>query len=288
MTFPSLTARSITSRPLASRSPLAAVSAAAGTVPGAALAAASGLTGLLRRSKPLHPVGHVGTGHLVVTKPDPSLGVALLAHKDTHPCEARWSRAMGLPARLPDIEGFALRFPGAAPDGGDADLLFASTGSHSWSRFALTLRLPRRFGTVTTLLPVRAGGHAVTFRLSPEHGATADGLPPSSYDLEVARGVGRWRRLGRVRLEWSERDTEERFDPVTHTLAGLEQYAFVTALREPAYVAARAATRLLRTSPLPDDTSPTGTTPARATPTRTMPTTTMPTRTMPASTARES
>jgi hypothetical protein len=149
---------------------------------------------------------------------------------------------MGLPQGWPDIEGLALRLPGAAPDGGDADLLFASTGEHPWTRYLLTLRPPRRFGRLTTLLPVRARGRAVTFGLSPLTEG-ADGLPPSAYALEVARGAGPWERLGRLAVVWSAGDTLDRFDPVARPLAGIEQYGFVEALREPAYVAARTVAR---------------------------------------------
>ncbi len=217
-----------------------------GAVLGSGLAAAAAITGLLRRDKPLHPVGHHGTGHLTVTDPAPDLGIEAIARTGTRPCRARWSRAMGLPQGWPDIEGLALRLEGAAPDGGDADLLFASTGSRAWNRYLLTMRGPGHFGRVTTLLPVRAGGRAVTFRLSPQPelpDVLPDQLPPSSYALEVARGTGGWERVGHVDVAWAEDDTSDRFDPVTHPLAGLEQYAFVTGLREPAYVAARAVAR---------------------------------------------
>lgn len=217
-----------------------------GAVLGSVLAAAAALTGLLRRDKPLHPVGHHGTGHLAVTDPAPDLGIEAIARAGTLPCRARWSRAMGLPQGWPDVEGLALRLQGAAADGGDADLLFASTGGRAWSRYLLTMSAPGHFGRLTTLLPVRAGDRAVTFRLSPRPDlpdTLPDTLPPSSYALEVARGTGAWEPVGRVDVSWSEADTSDRFDPVTRPLAGLEQYAFVTGLREPAYVAARAVAR---------------------------------------------
>jgi hypothetical protein len=216
-------------------------SLAAGALPGAALGAAALVAALLRRDKPLHPVGHHGTGTLTVTDPVPALGIPVLAAAGSRPCEARWSRAMGLPSGWPDIEGMALRLPEAAEDEGVADLLLASTGSDAWSRHLLTLRGPGHFGPVTTLLPVRAAGRAVTFMLAPA-GEPADGLPPSTYTLHVARGTGDWQRVGRIDLTWSEPDTAERFDPIRHQLAGIEQYPVVTSLREPAYAAARAVT----------------------------------------------
>jgi hypothetical protein len=211
-------------------------------VPGAALAAAAAVAGALRRDKPLHPVGNHGTGRLTVTRAMPALGIEAFATAGERPCRARWSRAMGLPQGLPDIEGLALHLPGAGPDGADADVLFASTGEQVWSRYLLTLRPARQFGRLTTLLPVKAGGWAVTFGLSPLEDDD-DGFPPASYALEVARGTGPWQRFGRLDVGWTESDTLDRFDPVTHPLAGIEQFAIVAALREPAYVAARAVAR---------------------------------------------
>src|SRR5688500_2047410 len=116
-----------------------------GALLGVGLAAAAALAGLLRRDKALHPVGHHGTGVLTVTEPAPDLGIEAIARTGTRPCRARWSRAMGLPQGWPDIEGLALRLEDAAADGGDADLLFASTGHRSWSRYLLTMRRPGRF-----------------------------------------------------------------------------------------------------------------------------------------------
>lgn len=212
----------------------------AGALPGAVLGAAAAVAGLVRRDKPLHPGGRLADGTLVVTDPDPA--IPALAREGRSPCQARWSRAAGLPAPLPDVEGLALRVPGAGDDGGDADLLLASTGTRAWSRFLLLPRAPGRYGDLTTLLPVRAGGRPVVFRLSPLAGGTDD-LPPATYALHVARGGGPWQRVGHLELAWTPGDTADRFDPVTHRLAGVEQYPLVTTLREPAYAAARAVTR---------------------------------------------
>lgn len=219
-------------------------SAVAGAIPGAALAAGSAVAGLLRRDKALHPIGHHGTGRLEVTDPDPALGIPVLREAGDVACEARWSRSMGLPAGWPDIEGLALRLRGAGPHGADADLLFASTGEHAWSRYLMTLRPQGRFGLQSTLLPVRAGGRAVTFRVTPAAAEPHGGdLPPAAYLLELARGTGAWRPLGRVEVVWSRDDVAQRYDSVTHPLAGTEQVPFITAAREPAYVAARAVSR---------------------------------------------
>ena len=214
---------------------------AAGALPGAALAAAAAVVGLVRRDKALHPIGHQGTGTFVVTDPMPTLGIEALASAGSRPCALRWSRSMGLPQSWPDIEGIALRLPEAGTDGAAADVLFGSTGSFPGSRFLLTLRGAGRFGRLTTLLPVRAAGRAVTFMLVPD-GEAVGGLPPSAYALHVALGVGAWHRVARIDVTWSTLDSTERFDPIVHPLAGTEQYPVVAALREPSYAAARAVT----------------------------------------------
>src|SRR5687767_13894650 len=87
-----------------------AVGRAAGALPGAALGAVFGAAARVRRTKPLHPQGRVGSGTLDVTTPLPGLGVPLLATQGSHRCTVRWSRSMGLPRPLPDIEGLAIRF----------------------------------------------------------------------------------------------------------------------------------------------------------------------------------
>ncbi|HXH77025.1 hypothetical protein [Nocardioides sp.] len=218
---------------------------AAGALPGVALAAAALAAGLARRDKPLHPVGRQGTADLTVTDPVPGLGIDALAHTGTHPCTVRWSRSMGLPEGWPDIEGMALRLPTGGSDGGVADVLLASTGTHGPSRYLLLLRAAGRFGHQTSLLPVRTPTGPVTFMIAPD-AEPSGGSPPAAYTLHIAVGAGDWVRVGRIEITWSEHDTTERFDPLTNQLAGTEQYPFVLALREPPYAAARLVTRVGR------------------------------------------
>lgn len=222
-------------------------SRAAGLLPGGALALAALVAGALRRDKALHPVGHHGTGRLVVTRVDAALAGSPLGEEGEQSCELRWSRAMGLPRSWPDIEGLALRLPGGGADGGAGDLLFASTGARRLARHLLTLRGPGEHGVLTTLLPVRGAGGAIVLRLVPGRPATGPETDlPGSYSLEVASPTGPWRPVGRIDVTWSAQDLAVRYDPVARQLAGTEQYAFVTALREPAYLAARAAARARR------------------------------------------
>lgn len=213
--------------------------AVAGAAPGALLGALFGAAALVRRTKPLHPLGNVGAGTLRITHPQAELGVPLLAAEGSHACTVRWSRAIGLPSPAPDFEGLAIRLREPT-----ADLLFASTGAGSVSRFVL---MPRRAGThgvQTTLLPVAsAGGASLLFRVTPAEGAFGDGAaagnePPVRFDLAVAQSGSSWTPVGELEVSWGE-DQPIRFDPVENLLPGTEQYPVVRFLREPAYFMAR-------------------------------------------------
>lgn len=209
---------------------LTGLAAVPGALGGGLLALTFGATALVRGTKPLHPVGQVGTAVLDITDPLPGLGVPLLAEKRSHTALVRWSRATGLPAPLPDVEGFAIRF-----DDPTADLLFASTGTGPLSRFVLVPRAPGSHGPQTTLLPVASEGGALVFRLTPEAGT---GEPPTRFALSVATGTGDWVAVGSLDCVWGP-DRPTRFDPVEHLLPGTAQYPVVRVLREPSYFLAR-------------------------------------------------
>jgi hypothetical protein len=204
----------------------------AGGLPGAVIGATFGAVARLRRTKPLHPHGRVGTGTLHITEPLPHLAVPVLAAEGSHACTVRWSRSVGLPAPLPDIEGLAVRMDETA-----SDLLFASTGSGSVTRYVFAPRRPGRHGPQTTLLPVATGAGPLVFKVEPlDHSQ-----PPTSYALSVAQGTAVWRRVGTLETSWGP-DQPLRFDPVENPVPGTEQYPLVRALREPAYLLSRRST----------------------------------------------
>lgn len=222
-----------------------AVATAAGALPGAALAATLGAVAVLRRTKPLHPVGRVGQGVLDVTSPRPALGVPLFASQGERPCLVRWSRAMGLPRPLPDFEGLALRFEDPT-----SDVLLASTGTGAVGRHLLVLRRPGHHGAQSTLLPVATKAGPLLLRADPvdEPAEGADGAElPTRFDVALALGSSDWDHVGSLRVTWGD-DRPQRFDPVEHQLPGTEQYPVVRSLREPAYAVARLAARA-RTRP---------------------------------------
>jgi hypothetical protein len=214
------------------------IGAVAGAAPGALLGAVFGAAALVRRTKPLHPVGHVGEGTLRITAPQGELGVPLLAAEASHSCTVRWSRAMGLPSPAPDFEGLAIRLHHPT-----ADLLFASTGTGALTRFLLVPRPAGTHGPQTTLLPVATAAGSLMFRVTPAEGAFGDGAttaeePPTRFDLAVAHSGSGWTTVGVLELTWGP-DEPMRFDPVENLLPGTEQYPVVRALREPAYLMAR-------------------------------------------------
>ncbi len=211
----------------------ARLGAVAGAAPGALLGAVFGAAAMVRRTKPLHPQGHVGEGTVRITHPQAELGLPLLATEGSHSCTVRWSRAMGLPSPAPDFEGLAIRFEDPV-----ADLLFASTGTGAVTRFLLLLRQPGTHGPQTTLLPVAsAGGGSLLFRVTPAEEAAGD-EPPTRFDLAVAQSGSSWTSVGELEVQWGP-DRPMRFDPVENLLPGTEQYPLVRALREPAYFMAR-------------------------------------------------
>ncbi|XVX20794.1 phosphodiesterase [Actinomycetota bacterium] len=211
------------------------VGAAAGALPGTALATAALVAGAVRRDKPLHPVGVVGAGRLVVTARGDTHGIPLLGTNGEHECTARWSRAMGREPGSDDIEGLAVRLDLAT---GPADLLFASTGVGTLDRHLLALRHDGEHGDLTTLLPVRTSCGMVTFRAAPL-GWTGGHLPPERYEISVAGLGGQWQPVATLVVTWSADDAEIRFDPVLHPLPGTRQLPPVATLRAPAYWAAR-------------------------------------------------
>lgn len=203
--------------------------AAAGAVPGAAIAVALGALAAVRRNKPVHPAGRVGTGELEITSPRPELGVPLLATQGTHACIARFSRTVGLPPSWPDVEGLALRI-----DDAGADVLLASTGVGRLGRFVFQARPADRHGPLTTYLPVSTRAGSLLLRATPLDQAD----PPHAWEVAAAHVGSQWRPLGVLRLTWGG-DRPIRFDPVENVLPGTRQYALVSVLREPAYLVAR-------------------------------------------------
>jgi hypothetical protein len=204
---------------------------------GLGLAAATRTVAAARQAaKPLHPHGEVAGGRLHRSGATPPLGVPILDAPGEIEVLVRASRAIGLPAGLPDVHGLALRVPAGA---GHGDLLFASTGLGPAGRFVLTASRTPYGRPMTTLLPYRTARGPVLLAAVPRG--------PGEFDLLHARGTGPWRPLGRLVVSRTPvEDALVSFDPLLNTLPGLDNYEWVRRLREPAYGVARGARRSQR------------------------------------------
>jgi hypothetical protein len=178
-------------------------------------------------------VSVVGSAVLDVTRPVAELGVPLFAEPGRHDALARWSRSAGVPAPLPDVEGFALRVLDAG-GGRPGDLLFASSGQGAVTRYTLLPRRPGSHGPLSTLLPVGGGTGPLLFLVEPLDEAD----PPTTWRLAVAGTASDWRAVATVTVTWGQ-DEAVRFDPVENPLPGTRQYPLVRVLREPSYARAR-------------------------------------------------
>ena len=199
---------------------------------GQVLRAATGMIAARPAAKPLHPRGSVVQGTLHRFGAEDRTGAGWLDQAGDDNVLVRQSRAIGLPAHVPDIYGLAIRVP---TDGGRyGDLLFASTGLGRLTRFTLTAaRSPFR-RPLTTLLPYRTPVGAVLL--------SAVFHDISKVELAWAIRSGVWNPFAELLLSKdpiNEADMPVSFDPVSNALPGLEPYDWVRRLREPSYATAR-------------------------------------------------
>ncbi len=199
---------------------------------GSALGGVFRVAGAVRpAAKPLHPKGTVRHATLRRHGVEPPVGVPFLDTAATDEVLVRESRSVGLPQPLPDIHGLAVRVP--TPDGGHGDVLFSSNGFGWLTRFLLVPTRTTYGRPMTTLLPYDTAAGPVLLGV---HKAGDDRL-----EVAFAVGDGPWRAFGELQLSDRRSDEDISFDPVRNTLPGLDQYAAVRRIREPAYSAARSS-----------------------------------------------
>lgn len=206
----------------------AVIARAASAAGGLLSAATAGVAALRPAAKPLHPRGELRHARIYRSGSREPTGVAWLDEPGQEDVVVRLSRAVGLPGRLPDIHGLAIRVPSGD---GYGDLLLATTGTGRLSRFVLLPSRNARSRPMTTLLPYEAPSGPLLL------GAVATGV--EVFELSWARPSGDWQAFGVLRLSPVGPAESVSFDPVRHRLPGLEQYAAVERLREPAYHRAR-------------------------------------------------
>lgn len=203
---------------------------------------------LVRPDRPIHPDGVSLEGELTRTGPSGGLsGLSWLDAPGTDPAAARFSRSVGLPQRLPDILGLAVRITpgsdrsdagGSADRGTPADVLFASTGWEFPARYLLWPKLDVASASLTTLMPYRGRKGPVLLglrTLSLPEGSLADG--DWVLALSWATPAGPWRQCGELRLRAASEpsDTSARFNPLQNQLPGAQIYAWTRRLREHSY-----------------------------------------------------
>jgi hypothetical protein len=200
----------------------------------------------VRGERVIHAEGTTLTGRLLVPG-GAGLGAVLLDEPGEHRALVRLSRSAGLPARLPDVMGVAVRVLDAYGPGAHQDLLLDSTwplpGVKHWP-------LPRREvlgGLWTTLNDLDVGGTRRLLALLPDPSAprvrapadlagAADGL---RLRLAVAQGHRGWREVAQLELGRVAPDGRQvRFSPFV-TGGGIAPAGWPQALRRRAYRASR-------------------------------------------------
>ncbi|MGC3002732.1 phosphodiesterase, partial [Streptomyces sp. G35A] len=113
-----------------------------------------------RRSAPaLHPHGVLCTGTLDVPgSGERRWSVDWLDRPAAYDVTVRWSRALGLPGRLPDGLGLALRVLDADGSGTPLDLLLTSSAGGRLGRHLPLPRWDALSGPYSTLVAYRVGG----------------------------------------------------------------------------------------------------------------------------------
>ncbi|TFV80845.1 hypothetical protein E4V99_17175 [Microbacterium sp. dk485] len=205
-----------------------------------------------RRPRPIHTRGLVLEGELTWLGAAAASGISWIddAPPDPVGVVARLSRAVGLPARLPDVIGLALR---ASAGGRTVDLELASTGIGFPSRFLLVPRHTPTGATFGSLLPYRSSRGPI---LVCARSARRRPLPASTSDLAAALREepwrvrlyfatprGRWHPFAEAALRPSadQEDRELRFDSVRHPLPGAGTYRWVERVRQPSYLRVQGA-----------------------------------------------
>jgi hypothetical protein len=208
------------------------------------------------RSAPaLHPQGLMCTGVLDVPgSAEARWGAAWLDRPGSYPVTVRWSRALGLPAALPDGLGLAVRVPDADGSGTALDLLLTSSGA---DRLGRHLPLPRHqalAGPYSTLLSYQAGDRErvlVALPVRGDRGRVRADLPamrraldqaPIRFELCAAGAGEPWHRFGTLTLLASRpaaTHTTVSYDPYAHCLPELRPTARLRRLRSAAYRGSR-------------------------------------------------
>ncbi|WP_222270763.1 phosphodiesterase [Modestobacter marinus] len=200
----------------------------------------------VRGAKPMHPRGVVFDARLIRTGPARPWGLPWIDAREDADVLVRLSRGAGLPPRLPDLLGLAVRVPPPAPGGRPVDLLLSSTGRGRWTRSAPVLRRDAGapYGSVmafrTPLGPVTLAARADGPLPADSEGLLAAG-PGRTFTLAAALERGAPEAFARLvlRAPHDPPDPQLHFDAVLHAPPGFVADGAMARFRRPAYARAR-------------------------------------------------
>jgi hypothetical protein len=209
-----------------------------------------------RRAKPVHPVGQVYDGVLEITGgAHVPPAATLLASPARHGVLVRFSRSVGLPKRLPDLFGIAIRLPDVHGPGRHQDFLtVTSVDAPLLHHLFVPVRDPQR-APYSSSLPYRAGSRRFLVGVEPMHGSPRppgrtvdDRLERAAatgqlrFAFSIASLFGRFKPVGELRIGHRPRGDLSglRFNP-WNTGGGLEPAGVLNGLRAYAYPASQAA-----------------------------------------------
>jgi hypothetical protein len=215
-----------------------------------------GAISALRGSRGFHPEGVVFEASVDVPRASPHVrGVPSLEGGASHPAVVRFSRAIGLPSRMPDVLGCAIRLVDVHGPERHQDFLLV-TSLDAPVAHHLLVPAPSFFSlTYSSLLPYRLGpdlrlvGAIPRSRPVERPGATdlaelvdAAARGPVRLDLAVSAPMGRWTPVAEIvlgeRLEVEEGE-RVRFNP-WNTGGGIRPTGPLMGVRAGAYVGSQA------------------------------------------------
>ena len=223
-----------------------------GAVDAAGHAVALTLAGVARArgGKAVHPHGATYAARLLVEGASAApAGSELLSTPAEWPVIVRFSRSLGLPRPLPDLLGMSIRVPDAYGPAQHQDLLFVTSvdapilhhiflpARDVWER-PYSSSLPYRAGGEAFLIGARPDPELPQFRGGTELERLERAVRAESvrFDLVVAPVLGRFRRIGSLRIEAPMPDVLDalRFNPA-NTGGGLEPVGTLNRWRAVAY-----------------------------------------------------
>lgn len=198
----------------------------------------------LRGARAFHPNGLLLNGELQALRRD-----ELALPEEPVAVTVRMSKGAGLPGRVPDALGLAVRIP--AVGGHPWDLTFTTSGTGLVGRVLPRAARAWTAGRYSTLLPYRTKGELVWLSARAETSrhaeASLDGLRrlvtegPVTYLVETVRANGRRNPCAKLTLHEVDEDSPRpAIDPMLNPPPGWElRPGWLTGLRERAYEGSR-------------------------------------------------